>query len=313
MRGIYKIEMLEDGTVQIGAPSAGEMFSFVHVTDSHLRVPRADLPWTGELADAMLEVVDRTNAAAPDLVVFTGDMLDSFTPDNIAYIKGIFERFDAPVHFVLGNHDPGIRSIDALRNLVEVQEDFATERERIGEIRRNNVDVPSEALLRDDENGMLQSSPRISRYAFKHWARAFGLETLNYSLDFEAFHLVFFNFDCAGIEDGEMAWLEADIEANKTRPTLLFFHVPLPVAALVPEVLDKLGQDCCLPAGANTDRLFSLLSDNGQILAAFCGHIHFDSLHRYGDFAQVSTAPVAEVRWRRVVVYRPESARGGEE
>ncbi len=98
MREIYKIEMLEDGTVQIGAPSAGEMFSFVHVSDSHLRVPRADLPWTGELADAMLEVVDRTNAAAPDLVVFTGDMLDSFAPDNIAYIKGIFERFDAPVH-----------------------------------------------------------------------------------------------------------------------------------------------------------------------------------------------------------------------
>ena len=52
----YKVEMLAAGTIRIGAPGAAELFSFVQLSDSHLRVPRADLPWTGELAQAMLEV-----------------------------------------------------------------------------------------------------------------------------------------------------------------------------------------------------------------------------------------------------------------
>ena len=301
----YKVEMLAAGTIRIGAPGAAELFSFVQLSDSHLRVPRADLPWTGELAQAMLEVVRRANALQLDFIAFTGDMLDSFSPENLGYIKDIFERFKAPVYFVLGNHDPGIRSIDALRNLVKLEEDFVAERERIGAIRRNNVDVPSEANLKDDENGMLQSSPRISRYACRHWVRAFALETLSYSLDCGGFHLVFFNFDRAGIEDDEMAWLEADIKKSRACPTLLFFRVPLPVDALVAEVVEKLGRDSCLAAGPNTQRLFSLLSENPQIVAAFCGHVHFDSIHYYGNCAQITTAPVSTGACRRVVVRGP--------
>ena len=186
-----------------------------------------------------------------------------------------------------------------------MQEDFVEERERIKEIRRNNVDVPSEARLRDDENGMLQSSPRITQYAREQWARAFGPAAHSHSLDIGGFHLIFFNFDRDGLADGEMAWLEMEINENKELPTLLFFHVPLPVATLIPEVVEKLGRDLCLAAGPNTDRLFSLLSGNRQVLAAFCGHIHFDSMHRYEDFTQITTGPVFETRFRRVVVRGP--------
>ena len=301
----YKVEMCADGTIRIGASDAAELFSFVQLSDSHLQVPRADLPWTGERVEAMLEVVRRANALQPDFIAFTGDMLDSFTPENLGYIKDLFARFKAPVYFVLGNHDPGIRSIAALRNLVDLEADFVAERERIGALRRHNVEVPREASLKDDECGMLQSSPRISSYACRRWARAFELEELSYSLEVAGFHLVFFNFDRAGIEEDEMAWLEADIKKSRARPTLLFFHVPLPVEALVAEIVGELGRDSCLAAGPNTERLFSLLAENPQIAAAFCGHVHFDSMHYYENCAQITTAPVFTGACRRVVVRGP--------
>ena len=297
-----EIEVSDDGTVQIGDPGAAELFSFVHLADSHLRVPHPELPWTRELADRMSEVVEKANALEPDFVVFTGDTLDSFTPDNIAYLKEVFARFHAPVHFALGNHDPGIRSIDMLRKLVADPEDFAAERERIREIRKNNTDVPSEANLQDHENGMLQSSPKIRENAIRYWEQEFGLATINYSFDLKGFHLVFFNFDREGLADGELEWLEADIRRSREHPTMLFFHVPLPIPALVPEVLARFKRNICLVAGPNTDRFFSLLSKNPQILAIFGAHIHFDSVHRYKDTVQITTAPVSEGRFRRVVV-----------
>ena len=301
-----QIRVDDDGTVHIGDPGAAELFTFVHLADSHLRRPDPDLPWTQDLADRMSKAVNRTNALDPDFVAFTGDALDSFTPDNLAYLKATVARFRAPVRFALGNHDTGIRSIDALRGLVTDPRDFAAERARITEIRRNNLDVPSEATLRDDESGMLQSSPKIRESAIARWERALGLDSINYSVDLDGFHLVFLNFDREGITDSEMVWMEADINRARERPALLFLHVPLPIPELVPVVLARYKRDICLTAGPNTDRLFSLLSENPQILAVFAAHIHLDSVHRHGKMWQITTAPVFEGALRRVVVHEPD-------
>ena len=84
----YKVEMLADGTIRIGAPGAAELFSFVQLSDSHLRVPQADLPWTGELAEAMLEVVRRANALQPD---FIASVREAF-PEAALFVRSYDRR-----------------------------------------------------------------------------------------------------------------------------------------------------------------------------------------------------------------------------
>jgi hypothetical protein len=116
-------------------------------------------------------------------------------------------------------------------------------------------------------------------------------------------HLVFFNFERHGIDDAEIEWIEADVGANKESPSLLFFHVPLPIPSLTREVEARIGSDICLARGPNTDRFFRLLAGNPQILAIFCSHVHFNSVHRHGGTVQITTDRVTEDALRRVIVH----------
>ena len=70
--------------------------TIVHLTDLHYRGNRAWL-------DSILEV---TRAEKPDLVCFTGDLVDRQEIDYLAEALDSLKLAGAPVYGVLGNHDP---------------------------------------------------------------------------------------------------------------------------------------------------------------------------------------------------------------
>lgn len=82
------------------------------VADAHLISP--DDPTEGrrsvrqafvEAAPSFRRVIDRLNADPVDRVIFTGDLVDYFSPENRDFALEIVEHLDVPWHLVPGNHD----------------------------------------------------------------------------------------------------------------------------------------------------------------------------------------------------------------
>ncbi len=81
---------------EFSLPNLPEPITVMHVSDVHLGHHRG--------RDFLERVVTQTNAANPDLVVITGDLIDG----NVALDEHTLEplsKFGAPVYFVTGNHE----------------------------------------------------------------------------------------------------------------------------------------------------------------------------------------------------------------
>ena len=79
-------------------------FTIVQLTDIHIgRTIKRDF---------LEEVVDRTNAVKPDMVVITGDLFD-LPPERISHDLEPLSKIEAPAFFVTGNHEyfHGVESI----------------------------------------------------------------------------------------------------------------------------------------------------------------------------------------------------------
>jgi predicted MPP superfamily phosphohydrolase len=69
--------------------------TIAHLSDIHI----------GSVGPSMLaEIIDKTNALSPDLILITGDLFDNATPGTRAVIPQL-NRFAAPVVFTSGNHE----------------------------------------------------------------------------------------------------------------------------------------------------------------------------------------------------------------
>lgn len=93
-----------------------------------------------------------------------------------------------------------------------------------------------------------------------------------YSFDFENSHFIILDSDKPSlhkINEGQRAWLEKDLAANKKDDTFVFFHEPaFPVSSKVGESLDKNPQD--------RDALWRIF-DKYNVTAIFNGHEHIVS------------------------------------
>jgi uncharacterized protein len=92
-------------------PSALDGLSIVHLSDTHL---------IGVVGKAYFrEVVRVANEQSPDLMVLTGDIVDS--PDCLDWIPDTLGRLRAKygVYFILGNHDLRLGDAAQLRGLLE--------------------------------------------------------------------------------------------------------------------------------------------------------------------------------------------------
>ena len=70
--------------------------TIVHLTDLHYRGNRGWLE----------SILETTRAEKPDLICFTGDLVDRKNPAHIAEAMDLLKQAGAPVYGVIGNHDP---------------------------------------------------------------------------------------------------------------------------------------------------------------------------------------------------------------
>lgn len=103
-----KLPDMNDVVVRIsGFPLNG--FTIVQLTDVHVgrTIKRGFVE----------EIVARTNAAQPDMVVITGDLFD-LPPEKISYDLEPLQELDAPTYFVTGNHEY-FHGVDAILKKVK--------------------------------------------------------------------------------------------------------------------------------------------------------------------------------------------------
>jgi uncharacterized protein len=86
---------------------AGFNMKIAHLADIHL----------GSTSKDFLErVVEKTNSASPNLVLITGDMIDSRHPLNKGSLE-VLNKIEAPVYFSTGNHEKYVGLDDVIQFL----------------------------------------------------------------------------------------------------------------------------------------------------------------------------------------------------
>ena len=109
-------------------PSAFDGYRIVHISDFHLD-GWADQP------EMMQQIVDTINAADPDLIVFTGDLVSIDKGELTPFIPVLSQlRAKDGVFSIMGNHDymPYNRSVSDKQRAVNVAELQRMEREDLG-------------------------------------------------------------------------------------------------------------------------------------------------------------------------------------
>lgn len=104
-------------------PAAFDGFRIVHFSDAHLG---ALVDEEGELG----RIVEQVNALRPDLVVFSGDLVNIRYTELHAGAMRTLRRIAAPVISVTGNHDVGTYITDSMRLPAQVSRDSLLARER---------------------------------------------------------------------------------------------------------------------------------------------------------------------------------------
>lgn len=112
-----------------GLPQGFDGFRVVQISDLHLGTYAGDTAFVSRM-------VDSVNAARPDLIVFTGDIVNT-TSDELPPYLGVLSRLHAPggVFSILGNHDyclyhPGLTPTEQawhVRRIVRLQKQMGWE------------------------------------------------------------------------------------------------------------------------------------------------------------------------------------------
>jgi uncharacterized protein len=94
---IFQVQVSDKRYVHPRVPAAWGDFSILHLTDTHF-TGKIDRPYFDEIAKLAAQM-------QPDLIVFTGDLLDDI--DLLPWLAATIGRLKAPLgcYFVLGNHD----------------------------------------------------------------------------------------------------------------------------------------------------------------------------------------------------------------
>ncbi len=217
-------------------------FSLAADPDAHHIVVLADPHIPGRYLDEKNRVIDTINSWKDvSLVVAVGDITEALGTDGeYREVKQFFSRLAKPFIPIPGNHD-------------YIYADTLTP---IGKKRKADAYMREQKLTRFQKTFGLQD---------RYFTRTMG----NYLLVFLATdnlhgHLL------AAISDAQMLWLEQTLIANRTSPTILFFHAPLK------------GTLRDYNENANTehfvaqprDRIETLLKNNPQVMLWVSGHTH---------------------------------------
>lgn len=97
----FNMQVTEVTVTDPTLPQAFDGFKIVQISDLHTGTYGSDSSY-------LLRVVDRINSLHGDVIVFTGDIVNRFTPELEPHV-GVLKGLKAPcgVYSILGNHDYG--------------------------------------------------------------------------------------------------------------------------------------------------------------------------------------------------------------
>lgn len=132
-------------------PSGWDGFSILHLADTHFR--------GGVKREYFERVCAEADALKPDLIVFTGDLLDD--PAVLDWVEGTYGRLRAPFgqYFILGNHDWQLES-EAIRREFQ-QHGWIDLSSRCIELRSPTSGAP--LVLAGDETPWMGTHPDLSQ------------------------------------------------------------------------------------------------------------------------------------------------------
>ncbi len=235
--------------------------TFAQITDTHVfdAGARSMSPYIfsyrKQFASAnenLKKVIWTLNSLGPDFVVNTGDFIDFFLPENPIYFLKYMEQIEAPVYYILGNHEnhePRSRSF--WKTLLGFSNTYYSFNKPL-ETAEGEGKVIYHFIALDDNYFFPLSDTTIL------WDQQ-GQET-----EF-------------GIDNVQLNWLRHDLAANRDKPTIILFHVPLKVGDTNNDGVYFIQNQYkwFTHQGDQSDHaVFDLIADNPQIKLIVTGHNH---------------------------------------
>ena len=190
-----------------------------------------------EAKENVLKTINQWNHVS--MVVAIGDLCSqTATQEEYAAVKSYFQKLSHPLYPITGNHDY----------------------------------IYADAL---DENGKLQhASIEIQEEKLEFFRKLFKLPKLYYSLKVEPYKLIFLSANnqkyLAGISSEQLIWLENELKADASMPTIIFFHFPLQ------DTLETYKHWVNTPSfiAQPVDKIKTIIAHNPQIFMWISGHTH---------------------------------------
>lgn len=227
------------GLIGLNAFFPGPAFGTSLESAYHHVVVLGDLHLAGSNMEVKRRVLETVNSwADAEIVVALGDLCEeSGSNEEYETAREFFAKLKKPLLPVVGNHDfiyswfkKGTKSV------------------------RGNSDNRGEKLQRFQE--------------------VFGLASLYYSKRIGRYSLVFLSTDSPGhlaeISQKQLEWLRAELDRNRQRPTIIFFHAPLEGTLRNYSKKANASDSIAQPSKAIHD----LLQDYPQVFLWVSGHTH---------------------------------------
>ena len=218
---------------KVGAAAGEKYHRFVVLTDVHCPSP---------IDDKKIAAIEEINTWSDvDQVVVTGDVVfDTGSKAELDAAANVLDHIKTTRYVLTGNHD-------------YMYSDFT------------------------NRGSHFQCGPDERAMKLERFKKKFKMNALYFSKDLGPYHLVYLSPDdlhttnLTTMSPDQLAWLEVDLNDNKDKPTLVFFHGSLE------GTWDKHGNAWPNHPGfmAQPKSLVrELIADNPQIMAWISGHLH---------------------------------------
>lgn len=258
------------------------MWRFVHLSDPHLASVR-DGEWNNRFLCSMMPGVMQCLAAdlaalRPEFVLATGDIASSTTRAAMFEARDLMDSLNVPYYPMGGNHDFVVtESRDWFREafahrLPTGETYYSFDHHNLHFVVLDWNWVWTDGTLSPVSEASIASSQEKT-LAGARWA----------------------------IHKEMLAWLDNDLAANSSAPTIVAVHFP---AISIP---DRMRRPKMKDGGRleNGGELIALLHKHPQVKAIFSGHVHVNFIERLNGITQVVTAALPEfpTEYRDVRVY----------
>ena len=224
---------------QSGIPPTRDYSHIVVLSDVHL---------PGHLLPQKEQAIATLNSWPDiDLVAVTGDIVATGgDKSEYASARTFFEKLNKPKAFIGGNHD--------------------------------YIYPDSYPINKETGHHVKEASPDARRLKLERFKQAWALEEVFYSKQAGNYLLVFLTADhlssnnYSEMSDRPLDWLAAELQRNRSKPTLIFFHAPLQGTYASQRILKSKSPDSYNAEPA--DRIRKIVLQNPQVFMWVAGHLH---------------------------------------